>query len=62
MNPNYKEFRFPHITPIPWEKVFKPGSNPDAVKFVSKLLVYNPKDRPNPMEALENKYFDELRS
>jgi hypothetical protein len=42
MNPNYNEFRFPQINAIPWEKVFKPSTNPDAIKFVSSLLVYNP--------------------
>jgi serine/threonine protein kinase len=62
MNPNYKEFRFPNIKPIPWNKVFKPNSNPEAVRFVSRLLVYNPRERPNPLEALEDKYFEELRN
>jgi hypothetical protein len=42
MNPNYKEYRFPQIAPIPWQKVFKPNTNIEAIKFVSKLLVYNP--------------------
>ena len=42
MNPNYEEYRFPQISAIPWEKVFKPNTSPDAIKFVSSLLVYNP--------------------
>mmetsp|Transcript_42354 Transcript_42354/g.64994 ORF Transcript_42354/g.64994 Transcript_42354/m.64994 type:complete len:82 (-) Transcript_42354:174-419(-) len=62
MNRNYKEFRFPQISAIPWEKVFKPGTSPEAVKFVSRLLVYNPRERPNPLEALEDRYFEELRN
>ena len=62
MNPHYNEYRFPQISAIPWEKVFKPNTNPDAIKFVSSLLVYNPEDRPNPLEALEDRYFDELRN
>jgi glycogen synthase kinase 3 beta len=61
MNPNYKEYRLPKITPISWDKVFKPNSNPLGVKFVSSLLVYNPEKRPNPMVALLDPYFDELR-
>lgn len=61
MNPNYTEYRFPQINPIPWRKVFKPGTDQDAIKFVSSLLVYNPQDRPNPLVALRNRYFDELR-
>mmetsp|Transcript_4665 Transcript_4665/g.7926 ORF Transcript_4665/g.7926 Transcript_4665/m.7926 type:complete len:245 (-) Transcript_4665:133-867(-) len=62
MNPHYKEFKFPQISPITWDKVFKPNTNPEAIKFVSRLLVYNPKERPNPLEALEDRYFDELRN
>jgi len=62
MNPHYNEYRFPQISQIPWEKVFKPNTNPEAIKFVSSLLVYNPKDRPHPLEALEDQYFDELRN
>lgn len=61
MNPNYTEYRFPHISPIPWDKVFKPNTNPEAVKFVSRLLVYNPKQRPHPLQILTDEFFDELR-
>jgi len=61
MNPNYKEFRFPQIASIPWTKVFKPGANKASINFLSTLLVYNPKKRPNPLVALLDPYFDELR-
>ena len=61
MNPHYEEHRFPQISAIPWDKVFKPNTSPDAIKFVSSLLVYNPKDRPNPLVALRDRYFDEIR-
>jgi serine/threonine protein kinase len=61
MNPHYGEFRFPPMGALPWEKIFKPGTDPNAVKFVSSLLKYNPKERPNPLEALASPYFDELR-
>ena len=61
MNPNYEEYRFPNIAAIPWEKVFKPNTSPDAVKFIASLLVYNPKERPNPLVALKDRYFDEIR-
>jgi glycogen synthase kinase 3 beta len=61
MNPNYKEYRFPNITPISWEKVFKPNTNLASIEFISRLLVYNPKKRPNPLYALLDPYFDELR-
>ena len=62
MNPNYKEYRFPQIAPIPWQKVFKPNTNIEAIKFVSKLLVYNPQLRPHPLEILQDNYFNELRN
>lgn len=62
MNPNYSEYRFPQISPIPWEKVFKPGTADEAIAFVSSLLQYDPKERPNPLVALSSSYFDELRS
>ena len=62
MNRNYRETRFPQISAIPWEKVFKPGTSPEAIKFISRLLVYSPKERPNPLEALEDRYFEELRN
>lgn len=61
MNPHYKENRFPQISSIPWRNVFKPGTSPDAIKFISKLLVYNPDDRPNALKALSDPYFDDLK-
>ena len=61
MNSNYQEYKFPQISPIPWEKVFKPGTSKEAVKFVSSLLVYDPKQRPHPLEALTSRYFEDLR-
>jgi len=61
MNPNYTEYRFPSITPIAWEKVFKPNTNIASIKFISRLLVYDPTKRPNPLFALKDPYFDDLR-
>ena len=61
MNPHYKENRFPQISPIPWRSIFKPGTSPDSIKFVSRLLVYNPEERPNALEALLDPYFDDIK-
>ena len=61
MNPNYKEYRFPQIKPIPWEKVFRSRTPKEAVDFISRLLVYDPKARPRPLEALLDPYFNELK-
>jgi glycogen synthase kinase 3 beta len=61
MNPNYKEYRFPQIKPLPWEKVFRSRTPKEAIDFVAKLLVYDPKARPIPIASLADPYFNELR-
>jgi serine/threonine protein kinase len=61
MNPNYTEFKFPQIKPHPWHKVFRSRTCPEAIDFVSKLLRYDPKLRPNGLKACEHPFFDELR-
>lgn len=61
MNPNYKEYRFPQIKPLPWDKVFRSRTPKDSIDFVAKLLQYDPNLRPKPLEALLDSYFDELR-
>lgn len=61
MNPNYKEYRFPQIKPLPWEKVFRSRTPKEAVDFVARLLAYDPKARPRPLQALLDPYFNELR-
>jgi len=38
MNPDYKEYRFPQIRQLPWEKVFRQSTPREAIHFVSKLL------------------------
>jgi len=62
MNPKSEEFKFPKITSHPWSKVFKPKVDPMAIDLVSKLLVYPPKERFRPLEALLHPYFNELRN
>jgi glycogen synthase kinase 3 beta len=61
MNPDYKEYKFPQIKPMQWEKVFRSKTPREAVEYVSKLLVYDPSIRPTPLESLADPYFDELR-
>lgn len=62
MNPNYKESKFPSLKAIPLSKVFRQRTtSPDAIDFMSTLLRYNPKMRPNGLEALLHEFFDELR-
>jgi len=61
MNPNYNEFKFPQIRQHPWNKVFRVKTPPDAIDFISKLLVYDPKQRFTPLTALLHPFLDELR-
>jgi len=61
MNPNYTEFKFPQIKPHPWTKVFRARTSPEAIDYISKLLVYDPKSRPAGLNACAHHFFDELR-
>lgn len=61
MNPNYTEFKFPQIKPHPWHKVFRSRTSPEAVDYISKLLVYDPKIRPSGLQCCTHPLFDELR-
>ena len=68
MNPNYSEFKFPHIKANQWEAIFQnrggKSSQNDlvlAIDLISKVLKYNPALRPKPLIALLNPFFDELR-
>ena len=62
MNPQFQEQKFPPIKPTPWEKVFRNRKIPDYfIDLISKLLVYNPKDRLTAEKALDHIYFDEIK-
>ncbi len=61
MNPNYSEFKFPHVKSTPWNRVFKSRTPPDAIDLISKILVYDPERRLKPLEAILHPFFDELR-
>lgn len=60
MNPNYTEYKFPQIKPIPLSKIFKKMSN-DCIQFLIKVLEYSPTERVSCIQALADPYFDELR-
>jgi len=62
MNPQFNDFKFPNIKPIPWSRVFKNKVSDDCFfDFLSNILVYEPKKRLNPLKALLHPFFDELR-
>ncbi|KAM9920652.1 hypothetical protein OXX59_007072 [Metschnikowia pulcherrima] len=60
MNPNYTEYKFPQIKPIPLSKIFKKMSI-DCINFLAKILEYSPNERISCIQALADPYFDELR-
>ncbi|KAG7394291.1 Glycogen synthase kinase-3 beta [Phytophthora boehmeriae] len=61
MNPNYTEFQFPQIKAHSWSKIFRSRTPPEAINLLSKMLVYDPKNRVKPLEAAAHPFFDELR-
>ena len=63
MNPTPTSFRFPHISPQPWSKVFKTVTKvpPTAIDLASRWLRYKPAERLDPFESLLHPFFDELR-
>ncbi|CAD8188191.1 unnamed protein product [Paramecium pentaurelia] len=62
MNPMHKEFKFPQIKSHPWNKVFqKFKPDPLFVDLISKIMLYPPKERLRPLEALSHPFFNEIR-
>jgi hypothetical protein len=52
MNPNYQEFKFPHIIPQPLHGIFKPTVPTNAVDMVKIMLSYTPDIRCKAIEVL----------
>ena len=61
MNSNYSEFKFPQIKANPWNKLFRRSTDQGAIDLISKILVYDPKRRLKPFEAMVHSYFEDLR-
>mmetsp|Transcript_11336 Transcript_11336/g.11417 ORF Transcript_11336/g.11417 Transcript_11336/m.11417 type:complete len:103 (+) Transcript_11336:880-1188(+) len=61
MNPNYIERRFPQIRQQPLDRIFKSGTPPDIIDFLSGILVYSPQLRPTALQSLAHPCFDVLR-
>ncbi|CAA7391891.1 unnamed protein product [Spirodela intermedia] len=61
MNPNYAEFKFPHIKAHPWHKLFREKVPPEALDLVSRMLQYSPNLRCTPLEACAHPFFDDLK-
>ena len=62
MNPQFQDHKFPLIKPTPWEKVLRKRIIPEHfVDLISKLIVFNPKERLTAEKALEHPFFDEIK-
>jgi len=62
MNPEYQDYkRFPMIKSKQWSNVFASVVPPIVIDLVSKMLVYSPNDRINPLAACAHPCFDEIR-
>ena len=61
MNPSYSEFKFPQIKAQSWNKVFRSRTPVEAIDLISKLLVYEPNKRMDPIAALLHPFFNDLR-
>lgn len=65
MNPEFRDFKFPKITPHPWNKLLfnnSPKNYSEIVPFINNLLVYPPNKRATAMEALGLPFFKTLGS
>lgn len=60
MNSNYTDFKFPQWKTVPWAKVFRPNTIPEAIEITEQLLIYMPDERITPIQALRHRFFDEL--
>ena len=54
--------KLPDYPPRPFSSQFPKGTNPQVLDLLSKVLVYNPKARLTPLQALLHPYFDDLRA
>jgi len=61
MNPNYSEFKFPQIKAVQMKNLFRKSTDPQAIDLIKKILVYDPKNRLKPFEAMVHSYFEDLR-
>ena len=61
MNPEYNKYKFPIVKCFTYKEIFKDFDEPLFFNLLSKMLIYSPKNRISPLEALRHSYFDEVR-
>lgn len=61
MNQAYSDFNFPNVRPLPWSRVFRSHTPPEATDLIAECLKFNPIRRITALDALTHTFFDELR-
>ncbi|KAI7863355.1 kinase-like domain-containing protein [Spinellus fusiger] len=61
MNPHYTDHIFPDIEPFPLSMVFKEKTPSKSIDLLEHLLVFDPKQRLEAIDALVHPFFDQLR-
>ena len=64
MNKNYKIYKFPLIKCFTLHEIFKDYIKylgEEFINLIKKILVYNPRKRLKPIEALIDPFFDDIR-
>jgi serine/threonine protein kinase len=61
MNKAYTDFNFPTVRPLPWSRVFRSHTPPEAIDLISDTLKFSPNNRITALDALSHSFFDELR-
>ena len=51
----------PKLKEFPWERLFPPGTDPEAVDLTQRLLLYDPDQRLTAPQTLAHPYFDGAR-
>jgi len=68
MNPNYTQFSFPAVKPMPWKEVFvgvtfnNAPIPKSALDLIKNMLVFQPLERIDPLDALGHDFFSSLRT
>lgn len=61
MNPDHSPFSFPQVDAYAWEQVFSNRAPKLAIDLIKRLMIYEPNQRIDALEAMAHPFFDELR-
>ena len=57
---NNMDFEFPRFVKTPLEEIVK-GVSDEGLQLLEKMMAWNPNNRPNASECLQDSYFDSVR-